>query len=849
MAGADAAARGDPIQSGRLIVPLPSERTFYRLMRRAWDTNADYPVPWWVQQSLRGNVEQYDTGLFDSPEAAFASNALYRYWAMVGIKDHQQESLVGQAGEIEPVYDAYSLAFFLVDVTGGSLLLPQQAHGEVTQEMDRGYLPVVMTRYQPRPGVTLESRVLATTIGQRQRGLVLDRLTLQVEGAAAAGSWLLGVAVLPAGPSGFQRHDRAGRYLSDRRLSLLRYSVAERRFDVNTNWGPLFDTPPAEFGLYGNTDSTDDPGHYLGTSPFADLRATGHLNGATSAADFHAGMCTAAAVWPLPAGTAPRTLAVDVRMPLDDFRGPQDLREIRSRTPDELQASNETFWTDKLDHEGTRLTLGHGADPIDELFKLCRANLLVLSDDGVIHPGPTIYDSFWVRDSAVEGIACALNGDINLAERQFGTYYPRVFSLNDDLVSEDPPVRARGFFGAEHEWGYHEWDSNGQALWAFGRLDRILGGNQFGAAMFNPYVAEGARWIRDNRDRYGLLKAGWSAEHLGPTQDRPHYWDDLWSIAGLYEATRMADRLGAVETDELRFAYDDLRIATRNSILYVVDQQRRRGRYETFVPTGPGNIDELNSTIVGALAYYHPCRLHDGQQLGPEVDEIMRLTVETIWARFVDGGFKHDTAWQAYGPYLTLQLAHTFLLLGDLSRMASCLDWALGAAYADASLPRGGRGGVVSGGWNEQHSYAVGSDFHAVPFPYWYMGDMPHGWACAEFTLLIRALMLDEADEDGQPTLRLCAGVLPKWLPDGAVLRVTGAPTAFGTPIGYELRHNAAARTVALHMTERPPPSAALRCRCPVGRLTAATGDGQPLTIVADMAMSGSVTDVVMHYT
>jgi hypothetical protein len=31
----------------------------------------------------------------------------HTYWNFVGVKDHHQESLVGQAGEIEPVYDNY----------------------------------------------------------------------------------------------------------------------------------------------------------------------------------------------------------------------------------------------------------------------------------------------------------------------------------------------------------------------------------------------------------------------------------------------------------------------------------------------------------------------------------------------------------------------------------------------------------------------------------------------------------------------------------------------------------------------------------------------------------------------
>jgi hypothetical protein len=72
----------------------------------------------------------------------------------------------------------------------------------------------------------------------------------------------------------------------------------------------------------------------------------------------------------------------------------------------------------------------------------------MLSDGGQIHPGPTIYDSFWVRDSSVEGIACALGGDQNLAEQQFGRHYPGVFAFDYERLG---PVSTHGFFGGEHE--------------------------------------------------------------------------------------------------------------------------------------------------------------------------------------------------------------------------------------------------------------------------------------------------------------------------------------------------------------------------------------------------------------
>jgi hypothetical protein len=144
-------------------------------------------------------------------------------------------------------------------------------------------------------------------------------------------------------------------------------------------------------------------------------------------------------------------------------------------------------------------------DHLFDLFRLCRANLLILADAGEIHPGPTIYDSAWVRDSSVEGTACALVGDSGLAESQFGDRYPALFNLGFERIG---PVSAHGFFGGEHEKNDHEWDSNGQALWAIGRFDRIQGAAAaFGARMFSPYVVEGARWIRTTETPSGCCTA------------------------------------------------------------------------------------------------------------------------------------------------------------------------------------------------------------------------------------------------------------------------------------------------------------------------------------------------------
>jgi hypothetical protein len=814
---------------------LPHEQMFYEVMWRTWSRGLAYPFPWWVQQYLRRWIDVFDGGLFDSKEEAFSSNAAYRYWNMVGVKDAKEESLVGQAGDVEPVYDQYALAFFVFDPSRATLHLPHLLDpgdpvgppAVVAQRLDAGYLPVVVTAYRPLAGLVVTQRVFATTVGPRQRSVAVARLGLTAEEEGAHEGWLC-LAVVPAGPSGFQRHDRAGRYLANGALGSIRYLSTEQRVEVNGDWGPLFDTAPSHVGVYGNPESLADPDHYLRTSPFVEMTQRGTLNGLEAAVDAVGGLCTAVFAWPYHLDGAIPSFEVDVRFPIDDYRGGGDVVELRSTPAAELDQKNRSWWDAKL-ATGLQLDLPAEVAHLWDLFRLSRSTLLMLADDGAIHPGPTIYDEFWVRDSSVEGIACALAGETGLPSRQYGTHYRAVFNVGDDRIG---PARAHGFFGGTHERNDQEWDSNGEALWAFGRFDRIMGADAaFGAGLYAPYVIDGARWLRDNRSQYGLLYSGWSAEHLGD-KDKPHYWDDLWAIAGLYEAARLADRLGTVETHELWAIYDDLVRATSGSIRWVLGEQRRQGQWKTFVPTGPGNVGDLDSTIIGAVSYFHPCRLHMGAKLGEDVDSAFRFTLETIWNDFVTGGgFRHDRAWHAYGPYLTLQLAHAFLLTGQLDRMDACLSWAVAnAAYATVSRRAGdrvNRWAVVQGAWNEQHAYPIASDFAEVRDDWWYMGDIPHGWAAAELLLLLRDIALFEGDEDGDRHMYVAPGLLPHWLGDGEEIAVSDAPTVFGTPFGYRLRHDAGARTLDLRFTQPAPAGVRYVFPCHFGvRVDAVIADG-----------------------
>ncbi len=806
------------------------EWMFYELMWRVQASGRPLPLPWWVQQYFRRWTDAFDSGLFDTKEGAFASNAAYRYWNMLGVKDAPQECLVGQAGEIEPVYDEYALSCFLFDPATRWLDFPQYASAAavpLAQELENGYLPTIITRWHSGFGVEVEERAFATTVGADQKAAVLARFKLRATGATPAGLQF-GIVISPAGPTGFQRHDRAGRYSADRRLTFLQYLPDEARVLINSSLGPIFDRPPASFGTCGN-GSSFDPQFYIEQSPFRHLAATGALNGWKVAVDNIAGLCVGAFLWPANPAAAGPDFILDVRLPVDDFRGASDLATLRAANADTLEAANRSWWRNKLDGDGLQVTLPVRVAHLWNLYRTCRANLLILADDGQIHPGPTIYDEFWIRDSSVEAVAAALAGDQNLAQRQLGYWHPSLFNFGD---SGADGVSFRGFFGGTHEKNDREWDSNGEALWAFGRFDRIRGGAaNFGRGLFTPYIVDGARWIRDNRTAFGLLPSGWSAEHIGD-KGQPHYWDDFWSLAGLWEAARLAQRIGAGEAEEIWRIYDSLRDATANSIRWVLDQQRQRGFWETFIPTGPGDVGRLDSTIIGVLSYFHPCRLYDGAKLGADIDQAARLTLETIWGRFVDGGFRHDSAWNCYGPYLTLQLAHAFLLTGQVERMDQCLQWIVGnAAYA-----RVGRDGtpvswqVVLGAWNEQHCYPIAKNFAEMPDRSWYMGDIPHGWACADFLTLLRDILFFEADEDGDAQLYVAPGVMPHWLGDGESVGVTNGPTVFGQPFGYRLTHQANPQRVVLRFTQLPPAHVRMVYPCRFGaRVQAATADGQAI--------------------
>lgn len=130
------------------------------------------------------------------------------------------------------------------------------------------------------------------------------------------------------------------------------------------------------------------------------------------------------------------------------------------------------------------------------------------------------------------------------------------------------------------------------------------------------------------------------------------------------------------------------------------------------------------------------------------------------------------------------------------------------------------------------------------------MGDIAHGWAAAEFVMLLRDILFFEADEDGGRHIFLAPGVLPHWLGDGETVSVRAAPTIFGGVFGYRLRHDAGARELIVDITQPPPVGVSFVLPCRFGAVRAATADGQPVPITGtDVSLPAGLQHAVIRYT
>lgn len=427
------------------------------------------------------------------------------------------------------------------------------------------------------------------------------------------------------------------------------------------------------------------------------------------------GMATAAAMFPIVGG---ETKTVHARIPLGG-----DLPEKKAFSPRPVLRPIGEAWDEALSDTAS-LTVPD--EKIQFLYDAAIRTLVLLSADDVV-PGPYTYRRFWFRDACLMLHVLLATGMTDRAYRILKTFPER--------------QKITGYFQSQEG----EWDSNGQVLWIMDRFQRITG-HSFNRDWMKA-VNKGAEWIVRKRIRKkssgahaGLFPPGFSAEHLGPNDY--YYWDDFWGVAGLRGAARLT---GLFNSLDLQRKYEtearDFEAAIFKSIDTIPEHRSWGG-----IPASP--YRRMDAGAIGSMAADYPL------QLTPAGDGRLMKTAEFLMEYcFHKGAFFQDMIHSGINVYLTLDIAQTLLRSGDLRYRE------LIRTVADLASP--------TGQWPEAiHPLTLGGC----------MGDGQHGWAAAEWAMMIRNLFVREEGD----ALVLGSGIFPEWTQSGRLHGFGPTQTPFG---------------------------------------------------------------------
>lgn len=361
------------------------------------------------------------------------------------------------------------------------------------------------------------------------------------------------------------------------------------------------------------------------------------------------------------------------------------------------------------------------------LFRSSLKTLHLLSDRSV-HPGPFTYRRFWYRDAAFMLHALLVTG-----------YEGRVGTVLQHFPEEQT---VNGYFCSQKG----EWDSNGEALWILGRYCDLL--DRDPAECWRDSIRPGADWITHKRTdseldepHAGLLPAGFSAEHFGPNDY--YYWDDFWGVAGLESAADMLDRLGETRSaSEYRREARDLLGTIERAM-----EPHLTKRSDSAMAASP--YREVDAGAVGSLVAGYPLDLFPAGD-----NRLMDTADRLIDECFFENTFFQEMIHSGKNPYLSLHIAQV-LMKGSDRRFHDIVD-----AVAEMASQ--------TGKWPEAvHPATEGGC----------MGDGEHGWAAAEWILMMRNSFVLESEEG----LVVGQGIPPEWLRGDDSLRFGPTATPYGS--------------------------------------------------------------------
>lgn len=670
---------GELLEQGLAIVLSGLNNTL------AVQSNPDWVWPHWVERQISPEGEEFIPTAFN----LIKTNLTCRNWTSIGLEDSPREAMLDPVGML--TLKPYGWSVFPYVRIGGRSLFPPRMRDGVEQSLLEGVLPAVTTRYRVVNGLHWESETLALRV--RGEEAVAFTHLLRNEGDRHL-SLRFGLALRP--------------YNSLMLGHINRIQCEGQVWRVNGHDSLWLGDAPERVVV-------SDRHH--GDPLVSDVLIEG-LRSLRSRSGIACGLCEWAIELPSGGERKLQSLAFLGEAPL----------AAPTMAPAIMRARDEAIARmHEVQNEG--MTLKLPVPKLEEAFAAIKGHLHVFDDRTHFSPGTFLYHQPWFRDAAF--IAAAFD--------HLGWFARVEEKISPMLKRQD----RHGFFRSQNG----EWDSNGQAMWTLVSHIR-RGGSPEALERMHPALMSAARWLKRMRTpqsgtpspHFGLLPAGFSAEHFGPNDH--YYWDNIWGIAGLEAALWSAKTLGKSDDAAwLTTEIEDYRGDLRASMEYALRRQGERG-----LPCSP--YRSLDTAAIGNLVAVSPLGILPAQA------EWVRMTCDWLWHHNVrDGLFFQKIVHTGLNPYLTAQLARAFIALRD-ARGHVLLESLIAHATSTYTWPEA------------LHPRTFGGC----------MGDGDHGWSAAETLQLLRAMII----EDQSGTLTLLPGAPRSWFKPGMHIEANEAPTLHG---------------------------------------------------------------------
>lgn len=460
--------------------------------------------------------------------------------------------------------------------------------------------------------------------------------------------------------------------------------------------------------------------------------------------------------------SAPRTVCL-----------PYNLSSSEHQTPAQSSATARAAARDRWETllaQGAEFTTGNAK--LDSLYRTSLINVFLLrtkyagvgdsgSDLYVLKPGARIYDAFWYRDGAYLSAALDVASHLSEAEKSLRLFWQTGLPGNFGAYEQQQ--------NGSWQMPLEEYDGQGQAMWALVHHAQFSGDRAWFRKVY-PNLRRGAAWIRDAIAQtrfvtedgtrpiyYGLLPSG-EGEAIG---EGYNYYHDYWAVFGLDSALEAAESLG--ETNDASWIRQT-REQFRADLLASIHQAFEQVGQGAYIPATPYTIN-TKFDIWGSIAALYPTRFLDPH------DPMITRTLDLMRQHAVEDEYTFFIRRKIW-TYITVDWAMCYLLRDDLANFHQLYDGYV--AHSSAT-----------NAWIEEIflDTRIGT------------GDMPHGWAAAQYVHMHRnALVFEDGD-----MLHLCRGAKEEWIGNG--ITVKRATTQFGT-VNFQLSRSSASLALSYRFSQ-----------------------------------------------